>query len=187
MLQATDGDLGSTSPGMLPRANNSRTPLVLVQGGKDHILRLVDRAPLPGVGGELQRVELPKPLFATPAIYTEPSGRAWVYVVMRDDVRAYRYGVDDRGQSRLIGEWIAHPGDSTGEGSSPVVSNGIVFVAVDDAIVALDGRTGGFLWSSRLRSAGRTIGAVHWQSPIVVDGAVYCSDESGKLTAYALR
>jgi len=38
-----------------------------------------------------------------------------------------------------------------------------------------------------MHGAGRTIGPVHWESPIVVNGWVYCSDENGQLTAYALH
>ena len=67
-----------------------------------------------------------------------------------------------------------------------MVSNRIVFVAFDGAIVALDAENGNELWSSAMRGAGKTIGSVHWESPIVIDGWVYCSDESGQLTAYAL-
>ena len=29
-----------------------------------------------------------------------------------------------------------------------------------------------------------TIGAIHWESPIVVNGVLYITDESGQLTAY---
>jgi outer membrane protein assembly factor BamB len=75
---------------------------------------------------------------------------------------------------------------TNGEGTSPVVSNGIVFVAMDNALLALDTLTGKTLWSSANASALHTIGPVHWESPIVVNGWVYCSDENGKLTAYAL-
>jgi hypothetical protein len=37
------------------------------------------------------------------------------------------------------------------------------------------------------RGAAGNIGSIHWQSPIVVNGWVYCSDESGNLTAYSLK
>lgn len=46
--------------------------------------------------------------------------------------------------------------------------------------------TSSSLWSSANASAGKTIGPVHWQSPIVVNGWVYCSDQNGNLTAYGL-
>ena len=66
------------------------------------------------------------------------------------------------------------------EGSSPVVANGVLFVATNAGLVALDARGGRRLWSSD------ALGAIHWESPAVSNGAVYCSDESGALTAFAL-
>jgi len=186
-LQQNDVDLGSTSPALLPRAPRSRTPLMLVQGGKDQILRLLDRATLPGVGGELQMVRLPAELFATPAVWRDPANRTWIYLAFSNLVEAYRVQTDTGGRTRLIGVWRSQPGSTSGEGTSPVVSNGILFVAFDRAIVALDALSGRTLWSSALRSAGRSIGSVHWESPIVVNGWLYCSDQSGHLTAYSLR
>lgn len=184
-LDNEDLDLGSTSPALLPRRSNSSTPLMLVQGGKDAILRLVNRDPLPGVGGELQEVALPTQLFATPAVWNDAAGRTWIFVAFPSSVAAYRLKTVG-GRSRLIGGWQVSPGQTSGEGTSPVVANGIVFVAFDNALVALDALTGNELWSSAMRGAGKTIGPVHWESPIVVNGWVYCSDENGHLTAYAL-
>lgn len=184
-LDNDDIDLGSTSPGLLPRRANSSTPLMLVQGGKDAILRLLDRNPLPGVGGELQEVTLPDRLFGTPAVWSDPMGRVWIFVAFPSTAIAYRLKTVGA-SSRLVGAWQVSPGQTNGEGTSPVVANGIVFVAFDNALVALNALTGSELWSSALRSAGKTIGPVHWESPIVVNGWVYCSDENGRLTAYAL-
>jgi outer membrane protein assembly factor BamB len=180
-----DIDLGSTSPALLPRENGSSTPLVLVQGGKDAILRLIDRAHLPGLGHELQEIALPAPLFATPAVWTE-GGRTWLFIGLPQEVEAFAVVVGG-GETRLRAVWRSHAGQTAGEGTSPVVSNGIVFVAFDGQIVALRARTGRLLWSSAGPGALRTIGPVHWESPIVADGAVYCSDESAHLTSYALR
>jgi outer membrane protein assembly factor BamB len=103
------------------------------------------------------------------------------------EVTAYRLKTNKSGVSELAGIWQSSPGSSYGEGSSPVVANGIVFVAFDGAIVALNALSGSELWSSANRGAGGTIGRIHWQSPIVANGWVYCSDESGNLTAYSLR
>jgi outer membrane protein assembly factor BamB len=186
-LEEGDTDLGSTSPALLPRQPASHTPLMLVQGGKDGVLRLVNRSPLPGVAGELQKVDLVGPLFSTPAVWTDRTNRPWIFVGFAKQVDAYRLVTDARGTSRLVRLWRAQVGETTGEGTSPVVSDGIVFDALDGAIFALDALTGHVLWSSALPSAGRTIGPVHWQSPIVVNGWVYCSDQDGHLTAYALR
>jgi outer membrane protein assembly factor BamB len=186
-LNDGDTDLGSTSPALLPRQPTSRTALMLVQGGKDRILRLVNRAYLPGVAGELQTLSLAGPLFSTPAVWTDPSHHAWVFLGFSHEIDAYRLATDARGASRLVREWRALVGRTEGEGTSPVVSNGIVFDALDGAIVALDARNGHELWSSARPSAGSSIGPVHWQSPIVINGWVYCADQNGKLTAYARR
>jgi outer membrane protein assembly factor BamB len=51
---------------------------------------------------------------------------------------------------------------------------------------AFDARSGKIVWSTTNSSAGGTIGGVHWQSPIVVNGWIYVSDEAGPLTAYSL-
>ncbi|MBV8531546.1 MAG: PQQ-binding-like beta-propeller repeat protein, partial [Candidatus Eremiobacteraeota bacterium] len=187
-LQDGDVDLGSTSPTILPAQSSSQTPLLLVQGGKDSVLKLLNRAALPGVGGELQLIDLPNGLFSTPAVWTDASNKAWIFLGFSDVVEAYRLETNGSGVSQLVGIWQnGGAGSTSGEGTSPVVANGILFVAFDGAIVALNAMTGNELWSSAMPSAGKTIGSVHWQSPIVVNGWVYCSDQSGDLTAYALH
>jgi outer membrane protein assembly factor BamB len=186
MLQEGDTDLGSTSPTLLPRQNASKTPLMLVQGGKDSILRLLDREPLPGVANELQEINLPDLLYATPAVWTSPSGVTWIFFGLPQQIDAYELETNASGVSSLVQGWTANDGSTSGEGTSPVVSNGIVFVAMDSAIFALAATTGTELWSSANAGVGKTIGPVHWQSPIVVNGWVYCSDQNGNLTAYGL-
>jgi len=96
-------------------------------------------------------------------------------------VTAYRLVTDGAGRSRLEHRWT-----SNAHGTSPVVSNGVVFVAASGALSALDAQTGKRLWSSRDANTGGTIGDIHWQSPVAVDGWVYCSDEDRHVTAYAL-
>jgi len=186
-LEQGDTDLGSTSPVMLPEQASSQTPWMLVQGGKDAILKLVNRAALPGVGGELQLIDLPGGLFSTPAVWTDASNNAWIFLGFSNVVESYRLQTNGKGASSLKLMWQSSAGSTGGEGTSPVVADGIVFVAFDNAIVALNALTGSELWSSAMQRAGRTIGPVHWESPIVVNGWVYCSDENGQLTAYALR
>ena len=183
-LDTGDVDLGSTSPGMLPRQNGSRTPLMLVQGGKDAVLRLLDRAPLPGgLGHELQEVQLPSGLWASPAVWTDRAGRTFVFISTSNELDAFRV-VTAAGRSRLISAWHSNAGSTNGEGTTPAIANGLVFVAYDNALLAFDAETGRTLWSST--RTGRTIGPVHWESPIVVNGWVYCADQNGHLTAYSL-
>ncbi|MBV8197689.1 MAG: PQQ-binding-like beta-propeller repeat protein [Candidatus Eremiobacteraeota bacterium] len=185
-LQSQDLDLGSTSPALLPAQGTSQTPWMLVQGGKDAEFRLLNRAALPGVGNELQNFNIPAELFATPAVWTDSSNHVWVFLDFSNLVQAYRLKTDARGISTLHMVWQANPGNSSGEGTSAVVADGVVFVAFDNNLVALNALTGTLLWSSTMRTAGKTIGPVHWESPIVINGAVYCSDENGHLTAYSL-
>jgi hypothetical protein len=186
-LENGDTDLGSSSPGILPDQASSQTPYMIVQGGKDAILRLLNRAALPGLGGELQEVDLPGGLFSAPAVWTNGSNNAWIFLGFSSEVVSYQLQTNPSGVSQLASGWQVSPGNSSGEGSSPVVANGIVFVAFNDALVALNAANGNELWSSALKSAHGNIGSIHWQSPIVVNGSVYCSDESGNLTAYSLR
>ena len=186
-LEAGDVDLGSTSPVMLPEQPSSQTPWMLVQGGKDAILKLVNRAALPGVGNELQLIDLPGGLFSTPAVWTDSSSNAWIFLGFSNVVEGYRLQTNSKGVSSLNLVWQSSAGSTGGEGTSPVVADGVVFVAFDNALIALSAQSGNELWSSAMHGAGRTIGPVHWESPIVVNGWVYCSDENGQLTAYSLR
>jgi outer membrane protein assembly factor BamB len=171
---------------MLPTQANSQTPWMLVQGGKDAVLKLVNRAALPGVGNELQLLDLPQGLFSAPAVWTDASSNAWVFVGLSYVVEGYRLKTNASGQSRLVLMWQSSPGQTQGEGTSPVVANGIVFIAFDGAVFALDALTGHVLWNSANHGSSKTIGPVHWQSPIVANGWVYCSDLNGDLTAFAL-
>jgi outer membrane protein assembly factor BamB len=131
----------------------------------------------------LQQIDLVSALFSAPAVWRDSHGRTWIYVGLGDGLRAFRVTTNANGSSRLEEAWRAHAGQ-TGEGTSPIVENGVVFVAMDDDIVAVDAQTGAKLWSSA--DAGRSIGSVHWESPIVADGWIYCSDERGYVTAYSL-
>jgi outer membrane protein assembly factor BamB len=69
---------------------------------------------------------------------------------------------------------------SSGWGSSPLVANGVVFIARSGMITALNAIDGSLLWSDN------RIGAIHWESPIVANGKLYITDQSGNLTAYSL-
>jgi outer membrane protein assembly factor BamB len=186
-LEDGDTDLGSSSPGLLPAQSSSTTPYMLVEGGKDGVLKLLDRSNLPGLGGELQEVDLPSGLFSAPAIWADSGNNAWVFLGFSEEVMAYKVETNSSGVSQLVSVWQASPGNSSGEGSSPVVADGIVFVAFNSNLVALSATSGKELWSSTMHSSGANIGSIHWESPIVVNGWVYCSDENGNLTAYALK
>lgn len=184
-LAASDLDLGSTSPAILPEQTTSQTPWMLVQAGKDGNIRLINRATLPGVGGELQVLHPSQSLYSAPAVWTDSSNHVWIFFGFPARIYAYQLVTDASGVSKLSLKWSKAVG-KTVRGTSPVVADGIVFGAFNGAIVALAATTGAELWSSATLGSQESIGPVHFESPIVVNGWVYCSDSSHNLTAYAL-
>ena len=184
-LDNRDADLGSTSPAILPVPAGSKYAHIAVQGGKDQLLRLINLDNLSGqggpghTGGELG-APIPVPqgggVFATPAVWVNPSnGQTWVFVTTANGISGLRLVIASDGMPGLQPEWQKQPG-----GTSPVIANGVLYYASSGKISALDPLTGSPLWSSS------QIGAIHWESPIVIDGRVYLSDQSGQLTAFAI-
>jgi hypothetical protein len=108
-LEASDADLGSTSPGLLPNG-------YAVQGGKDGILRLLQ---LHGRPRLVQSVSVGA-LFSVPAVY---QGN-WVYVATGGGSAAFRFS-----GGRLHPAWSNNTG-----GTSPVVAGGLLYVAGDGAV-----------------------------------------------------
>jgi hypothetical protein len=88
-LEPSDLDLGSSSPALLPREAGTATPLMAVQGGKDAVLRLLDRTYLGGVGHALQTVDLSDKLFSAPAVWAG-RGTTWIIIDVSDGVHAYK-------------------------------------------------------------------------------------------------
>jgi hypothetical protein len=191
-LSPQDLDLGSAAPALLPAVPGARVRWLAVQASKEGVLRLLNRRDLSGrggpghMGGELQTIDAPDhcPVLTQPAVWRDPAGGGiWVFVADGCAIGGYRVAVSAAGDARLRPVW------SVGTGAtSPIVAGGVLFAAatVGKQVVALDPRTGRPLWSSAARSVGGSIGPIHWESLIVVDGRVFCADELGHVTAYAL-
>ena len=64
--------------------------------------------------------------------------------------------------------------------TSAVVANNVLYSPQNNLISALDPTTGDVLWQTS------AIGLIHWESPIVVNGNLYITDQSSKLTAFGL-
>ncbi len=182
-LNDSDLDLGSTAPAILPISDTRVVRALAMQSGKDAQLRLLDLANLSGqggpgqLGGEIQMVPVPQggQVLTQPAVWTNPAdGGVWVFVANAIGISGLQVLVDGAGNPTLASRW-----NKGIVGSSPIVVNGMVFVAGSHRIAALDPTTGATLWSD----AG--IGSIHWESPIVANGVLYITDESGMLTAYA--
>jgi outer membrane protein assembly factor BamB len=166
-LNGTDGDLGSSTPALLPPSGGRR---LAVQGGKDGQLKLLDLDRLDGTtgpagprtGGELQRIGSPGggEVLPQPAVWRH-RGRTYLFVADASGTGAY---VLDGGasQPRLAGKW------SNGTpGTSPVIAGGLLYVYDE---------SGGHL-NVLAPASGRTIASLpapagHWNSPIVVGGRV---------------
>jgi outer membrane protein assembly factor BamB len=186
-LNNSDTDLGSSAPALLPEQPSSTTPFLAVQVGKDGLLRLLNRRNLSGqgklgvLGGELQKIAAPRScaVLTAPVVWADPSQATWLFVANDCGLGGYELVTDGSGRSTLVSQWQ----QSTG-GTSPVIANGVLYVARSGAVEARDPLTGNRLWSSTQTSA--KIGSIHWQSPIVVDGLLILDDESGTMTVFGL-
>jgi hypothetical protein len=181
-LQDLDLDLGSTAPAILPLASGDY-PHLAVQSGKDGVLRLINLDQLSGqsgvghTGGEVFSMPVPMggQILTQPAIWVNPADHStWIFVSNGAGIAAMQLSVSAVGNPSLTLKW------TSGGGSSPLVVNGVVFIARSSLITALNATDGSQLWSDN------RIGSIHWESPIVVNGVLYITNQSGNLTAYSL-
>jgi outer membrane protein assembly factor BamB len=185
-LQATDADLGSTAPAIVPVPANSSVAHLAVQAGKDAMLRLVNLDNLSGLGGTGHTggqvgapINVPQggQVLTMPAVWVNPAdSQAWVFVSNQNGISGLKLVVNGSGTPSLSPVW-----QNSGGGSSPVLAGGVLFFSRNNLIQALNPLTGAALWSSTATSG------IHWESPIVVNGVVYITDESSKLTAFSLN
>jgi outer membrane protein assembly factor BamB len=175
-LNAGDADLGSTSPAFLGGG-------LVVQGGKDGRLRLLRLKRLngtpragPRTGGELQTVPTPgaTDLFTAPAVWRR-SGTTWVFVADGAGTAGYR----------VVGGRLRHVWTRGTAGTSPVVAGGLLYVYDPNGSLRVMRPTSGAAVATLPAGSG------HWNSPIVVAGAVALPEgdandhrESGMLDIY---
>ena len=182
-LQQFDIDLGSTAPAILPLTDTRWVRNLGVQSGKDGNLRLLNLRNLSGhrapgfTGGQVGPV-VPVPqggeVLTTPVVWTNPAdGSTWVFVANDNGTSALRVVFTASGAPMLSKRWqINRPG------TTPVVANGVIFIASGTRIGAYNAKTGASRWQDT------SLSSLHWQSPIVVNGVVYIEDGQAKLHAY---
>jgi hypothetical protein len=158
-LSASDTDVGSTAPAVLPGR-------LAVQAGKDGLLALLDLNRLDGTtggassrkGGELQTISAPGggEVLTAPAVWTR-AGRTYVFVA--NDSGTSAYVLNGR---RLRVAWQ----DGTA-GTSPVVAGGLLYIydEADGTLRVLQPTNGASLLTLPAAHG-------HWNSPIVVGGRV---------------
>jgi hypothetical protein len=172
-LDAGDEDLGLTSLAILPAPAGSTVTHLGLQIGKSGTGYLIDLDAMSGsgvpggVGGELQGISTGGGTMSQPTVWIDPDdGSTWVYIANS----AWQLTLDGAGTPLLEFRWSEFFG-----GGLPILANGILYSGIN----ALDPRTGDPLWLS----GG---GGSHWESPIVVDGAIYLADDKGYLSKWAL-
>ena len=181
-LQNNDADLGSTAPAILPPIAGSNVAHLAVQSGKDANLRLINLDNLSGmsgpghIGGELEKISVPQggEVLTQPAVWVNPAdGQVWYFVANDNGIAGLTVSADGMGNPHLHTQW-----NHGGGGSSPVVANGILFHVGGSNLYGLDPVNGSQLFHDT------SIGGIHWESPIVVNGKLYVTDESSKIWGY---
>jgi hypothetical protein len=183
-LQNNDADLGSTN--LLILANNgSKYSHLGMQSGKDEKLRLINLDNLSGqggpghVGGEVSSTALPTggEVQNPCATWINPADNVtWVFVVSpTNGINALRLAVDGGGNPSLVPVWNAGGG-----GGGAAIANNVLYYASNQKVHALNPTTGAELWSNT------GIGAIHWQTPTVVNGVLYIADNGRRLTAFSV-
>jgi len=153
-LNATDADLGSSSPVYL-------TKKLVAQGGKDGKIRLLSMQRLLGAAAhrdhELQVVSTPSgtDLFTAPAVWRTGS-RTWLFAADNGATAAWALV-----NGRLRAIW----NDAQG-GTSPVLAGGLLWVYGPGGGLRVYRPASGALVTTLDAGSG------HWNSPIVVDGRV---------------
>lgn len=180
-LDSSDADLGSSAPVILPTQSESNTPYMLVQGGKDNTLRLINRSNMSGqggprhTGGELHSYSISSQMHEQPAVWQDSSGTTWVFVTDDSgDLYAYKV-VTSGGASSLSLTYQKYLGVS----SSPFIANGVMYFDGSN-ILAINPTTGAQLFNSS--SIGVNLNQ-HWEAPTIVNGMLYTSDNNGDLYA----
>lgn len=192
-LAMFNGDLGSSSPAMLPPVVGSNFAHLGIQLGKDGAVRLLDLDNLSGkgapgnTGGELQKLALlPGGFgnFATPqpAVWTDVHGdnSVWVIASVQGVMSGLQLTVVN-GQPLLESRWTTN---SMSNSSSPLIANDVLYAVTSGSsgamIKAFSPTTGDTLWTSPAID-----GCCHAQSPIVVNGRVYLASGTS-LNAFGL-
>jgi outer membrane protein assembly factor BamB len=204
-LDRMDADLGGSSAIVIDHPG-SATPHLLLTGGKDGVVYLIDRDNLGGVGGEVQKRRLfgseegryGGSIKTTPAYFEDGQGGQYVFVSGNDQgaggtqgVVALKLGLDDKKRSQVQPVWSAGR-PLFQPGTAVVSSNGhadaIVWVIEsnkpdDDTgppgvLHAYDARTGKELYRSTQRERRDSLGdARKFSAPTVANGRVYCGTD----------
>jgi putative pyrroloquinoline-quinone binding quinoprotein len=178
-LFTSDTDLGSVSLAILPVPAAHAGQHIGAQLGKDAEIRLIDLTNMSGtglvgsVGGELQLMDVPQGgggMSEQPATWIDGNGDTWLLVANRSGVSGLKLRFTNQSVPFLEMEW-----SHGGQAKSAIVANDVLYYAASCSggycMNAADPTTGDVLWTSSDHLA-----SLHWQSPILVNGAIYIAD-----------
>lgn len=176
-LDGSDIDLGSASLSILPVPAASTVQHLGLQTGKDSKLRLIDLDDMSGtgapggVGGEIQLIDVPVSEFwmkTQPAVWVDRNGdgATWVFMANGNGLSGLKLVLDAANKPYLQSTWT-----QDADATSAIVANDVVYHAGScsggNCLYARNPHDGAVLWTSP------TIGSLKWQSPILVNGALY--------------
>jgi hypothetical protein len=207
-LEQNDNDLGSTSLAIIPTSmTQGYTYTHLgIQSGKDSNLRILDLDDMDLVGGPLwgggqndsalysAGVPQGNEVKTQPLVWQNPNDQTVMIIVSNDFGISASQLIMDGSHNPLLSHATAASWDLTGNslshgqttgGGSPVIANGILYYASANGLVALDPATGNILVTlTDMGVSDKQPGIFKKQSPIVVNGRVYVTDENSNLWVY---
>ena len=108
-----------------------------------------------------------------PAVSKDANGTTWLFVGTASGLAGYTLTLDPTTHvPRLTQVW-----KKAVNSTSPMVANGVVYAAGASTIGAYSSTDGSLLWS-------KSVGSIHWQSPVVDGGFVILEDGAGHLTEW---
>jgi outer membrane protein assembly factor BamB len=176
-LDGQDIDLGSASLTILPMPAESVYQHVGVETGKDsrlHLINLDDMSSTGapgGVGGAIGVIDVPVSEFwmktnTSAWVDTQGDGATWVFVGNGSGVSGLKVQLHPDNKPFLQPTWT-----KSTSATSTITANGVIYhigsCSGGNCVIARNPRNGDVLWTSQ------TIGNIRWESPIVVNGAVY--------------
>jgi outer membrane protein assembly factor BamB len=175
-LDTQDIDLGSASLTILKAPAGSAYPHIGIETGKDSRLHLINLDDMSGtgapggVGGALDNIQIPTYDFwmlTQTSTWVAPDDTTWVFIGNRVGVSGVKIQLDQTNTPYIQTSW-----QITANSTSTVVANDVLYHIASctggKCLFARDPATGAVLWTSPTLG-----GTVKWQSPIIINGAVY--------------
>ncbi len=207
-LMENDNDLGSTSVAIIPTAMTQAYSYkhLGIQSGKDSNVRILDlddmsleNGPLWCCGqndSALYSAGVPQgnEVKTQPMVWQNPNDSSVMVIVTNDfGISAQQLIMDGSNNPQLSTTTAAHwtheggslsHGETLG-GGSPAIANNVLYYASASGLLAIDPATGNQLVAkTEMGISTSSPGVFHKQSPIIVNGRVYVTDENANLWVY---